>query len=151
MSPSASPDGFVFYHYDPSLAAAIVFASLFGISTTLHFYQMLRTRTLYLIPFVIGGVCEITGYSGRAVSATQSPNWTLVPYIIQSLLLLIAPALFAASIYMVLGRIILLTNGATFSLVRPKVLTFLFVSGDVLCFLVQGSGETVSAFLLSRR
>ena len=138
------------YHFDPSLAAAAVFASLFGISTILHLYRMLRTRTWYLTPFIIGGVCEIVGYSGRAVSATQSPDWTLVPYIIQSLLLLIAPALFAASIYMVLGRIILLTNGATFSLIRPKILTFLFVSGDVLCFLVQGSGETFSAFQLSR-
>ena len=59
----------------------------------------------------------------------------------QSLLLLVAPALFAASIYMVLGRIILLTDGEKNSLIRQKWLTKIFVAGDVLSFLVQSGGE----------
>ena len=47
------------------------------------------------------------GYVGRAISATQHFNdWTLGPFIVQSLLLLIAPALLAASVYMQLGRIV---------------------------------------------
>ncbi|KAF2731159.1 RTA1 like protein [Polyplosphaeria fusca] len=58
----------------------------------------------------------------------------------QSLLLLLAPALFAASIYMVLGRIILLTDGEKFSLIRRTWLTKIFVGGDVLSFLLQSTG-----------
>jgi hypothetical protein len=58
----------------------------------------------------------------------------------QSLLILLAPALFAASIYIILGRIILLVDGERYSLVRQKWLTKLFVTGDVLSFLMQGSG-----------
>lgn len=58
----------------------------------------------------------------------------------QSLLILLAPALFAASIYMVLGRIILLTDGESSSIIRARWLTKIFVAGDVLSFLVQSGG-----------
>ena len=80
------------------------------------------------------------GYIGRAISSTQSPNWTLTPYIMQSLLILLAPALFAASIYMVLGRIIRITDGEASSIIRSTWLTKIFVGGDVLSFLAQSSG-----------
>lgn len=82
------------------------------------------------------------------MSANQSPNWTTGPYIIQSTLLLIAPALFAASIYMELGRVILLVRGERFSIVRVNWLTKIFVAGDVLSFLMQASGGFFP-FLLS--
>lgn len=63
----------------------------------------------------------------------------------QSLLLLIAPALFAASIYIVLGRIILLVNGEQYSLIRQKWLTKIFVTGDVISFLVQAGGGGIQS------
>jgi hypothetical protein len=58
----------------------------------------------------------------------------------QTLLLLLGPALLAASIYMILGRIILLTDGEKYALVRRTWLTKIFVGGDVLSFLAQGAG-----------
>ena len=51
-------DGFSYYHYDPSVAAAIIFIVLFILTTLLHMYQMIRTRTWFLVPFVLGGICE---------------------------------------------------------------------------------------------
>lgn len=63
----------------------------------------------------------------------------------QSLLLLIAPALFAASIYIVLGRVILLVDGEAHSLIRQKWLTKIFVTGDVISFLVQAGGGGIQA------
>ncbi|KAM0110790.1 hypothetical protein ACP6JB_003577 [Aspergillus fumigatus] len=59
---------------------------------------------------------EAIGYLCRYISAKQTPNWTTKPYIGQSLLLLLAPALFAASVYMILGRIIRLLNAGSLSL-----------------------------------
>lgn len=76
------------------------------------------------------------------MSGNQSPNWTLGPYIIQSTLLLIAPALFAATIYMILGRIIALVHGEHHSIIRLKWLTKIFVVGDCLSFLMQSSGPS---------
>lgn len=49
---------FELYRYDPSLPAAIVFAILFLVTTSLHGYHMFRFRTWYWIPFVIGGTCK---------------------------------------------------------------------------------------------
>lgn len=68
----------------------------------------------------------------------------------QSLLLLLAPALFAASIYMVLGRLILLTDGESSSLIRASWLTKVFVTGDVLSFLAQSAGGGLLAKAESR-
>jgi uncharacterized membrane protein len=132
--------GFKLYRYDPSIAAAVIFAIAFFLITILHFYQMLRTRTWFFIPFLVGGLFEAIGYVGRIISATQSPNWALGPYIIQSVLLLVAPAFFAASIYMELGRIVEMTNGDKQIIVRRSWLTKMFVLGDVLGFLMQSSG-----------
>ncbi|KAL1617087.1 hypothetical protein SLS56_011160 [Neofusicoccum ribis] len=69
-------------------------------------------------------------------------HWTVGPYIQQTLLLLVAPALFAASIYMGLGRI---TDGVTQSLIQLKWLTKIFVCGDVVSFVLQGAGGGVMA------
>lgn len=49
--------GYQFYEYMPSLAAALIFVVLFSLTTTLHAYQLVRTRAWYLIPIVIGGLC----------------------------------------------------------------------------------------------
>lgn len=47
-----------FYQYNPSKAAAVIFIILFVCTTALHSYQMLRTRTWFLVPLVLGGFCE---------------------------------------------------------------------------------------------
>ncbi|KAJ5934302.1 hypothetical protein N7466_003849 [Penicillium verhagenii] len=131
---------FTFYYYDPSAAAAAIFLVLFGLSTLLHYYQLLRTRTWFMIPFLIGGILETIGYVGRLLSSRQSPNFTKGPYVIQSALLLIAPAFLAASIYMTLGRIIAMTDSEKCSVIKLRWLTKIFVTGDVLSFLMQASG-----------
>ncbi|CEI67826.1 hypothetical protein FVEN_g9626 [Fusarium venenatum] len=135
-----------FYRFVPSKEANIVFVVLFAMTTLLHTLQLWRTRTWYLIPLVFGGVCEIIGYVGRVLNANENPGcWTMGPYIMQNVLILIAPALFAASIYMILGRIILLTDGEQYSLIKKRWLTKLFVFGDVASLLLQSSASSLMA------
>ncbi|KAL5592669.1 hypothetical protein FOBRF1_006890 [Fusarium oxysporum] len=122
------------YHYDPSLAAAVIFIILFTATTILHFFQMIQTRTWFFLTFSCGGIFEVIGYIGRTV-----PD-TLGAYIVQSIFLLVAPALFAASIYMELGRIVALVDGDYYLFIRRRWLTRIFVTGDVLSFFMQGGG-----------
>ncbi|CAJ0544235.1 Ff.00g035150.m01.CDS01 [Fusarium sp. VM40] len=136
---------FKYYHYDPSLAAAIIFIITFIATTTLHCYQLLRTRIWFMIPFIVGGFFQFIGYIGRAISHTETPDWTLGPYLIQTLLLLVAPALFAASIYMELSRIIIAADGESHALIKKKWLTKIFVIGDVISFFVQGGGGGIQS------
>lgn len=84
-------------------------------------------------------IVQVMGYIFRAISSGD--RTALPPYIGQSLLLLLAPALYAASIYMVLGRVIaMLPNGERYSMIRLNWMTKIFVGGDVLSFLMQSTG-----------
>ncbi|KAF2659588.1 RTA1-domain-containing protein [Lophiostoma macrostomum CBS 122681] len=137
------PNAWIPYRYVPSKVAAIIFVVLFSLTTALHIFQLFKKRTWYFVPLIIGGLFESVGYIGRVLSSNDV--WKLGPFIMQSLLLLVAPALFAASIYIILGRVILLVDGERYSLVRQRWLTVTFVCGDVLSFLVQSGGGGIQA------
>lgn len=129
---------FVMYRYDISVPAAAIFVALFGISSIWHIWQTWKKRSWFLIAFIIGGLFETIGYGGRIQSSFD--QFSLSPFIMQTLLLLLGPALYAASIYMILGRIIVLTGAERYAIVRPSWLTKIFVTGDVISFMMQGAG-----------
>lgn len=84
---------------------------------------------------------ETFGYYGRAWAhgdRTYIGAWAL-----QEMLILCAPSLISATVYMVLGRIILSFNAEHLSSIRPKRLTLIFVLNDVLCFCTQLGGAGV--------
>ncbi|KAI8650077.1 hypothetical protein LRP88_14838 [Fusarium phalaenopsidis] len=131
-------NGYPLWRYVPSLPAAIVFVVIFGILTIGHAWKMFRHRMWFCIPFVVGGIFEIIGYAARAVA--YNSTGALMPYVLQSALLLLAPILFAASLYMTLARVVRAVKGAPFSIIAPRWLTRIFVFGDVFSFIVQASG-----------
>ncbi|KAK7429858.1 hypothetical protein QQZ08_003703 [Neonectria magnoliae] len=83
----------------------------------------------------------IVGYASRAVAKNKTDK--LMPYVIQSTFILVAPALFAASVYMVLGRPIRSFHATSSPIVPIRWLTTIFVCGDVASFVVQASGAGV--------
>ncbi|EPS32291.1 hypothetical protein PDE_07251 [Penicillium oxalicum 114-2] len=130
-----------FYPYTPSAPAGYAFVVIFGIATIIHFALMFPYRAAYFLPLVIGGVCEAFGYYGRAWShhdRTDIRSWAL-----QEMLILCAPPLVAATIYMVLGRIIRAFDAEHLSSMRPKRLTLVFVMNDIICFCTQLGGAGV--------
>jgi hypothetical protein len=129
---------YVLWPYTPSLPGSVIATLAFALLTIFHVYKLVINRTWFCIPLVIGALFEVIGYSARA--AAHSDTKTLAPYITQSLLILVAPILFAASVYMTLGRLILRTQSASYSFVRAEWVTKMFVTGDVLCFFIQGGG-----------
>ncbi|SCV58343.1 related to RTM1 protein [Fusarium fujikuroi] len=133
-----------FYRFEPSTAAAVIFVILFSVTTFVHVFQMFRTKTWYMVAFCLGGISEIAGYVGRAINSTEDPGcWTLGPYVVQSVLLLIAPALMAASIYMILSRVILLTHGEEHAIIKRRWLTKIFVVGDIVSIQLQSAGGSM--------
>jgi hypothetical protein len=93
---------------------------------------------------LIGGyfnLVEAIGYVGRVLAYDKTGE--LIPYMLQSVFLLLAPILFAASLYMTLGRIIQAVNGGKYSVIRLKWLTGIFVAGDVISFMIQGGGAGI--------
>ncbi|SGZ59000.1 CIC11C00000003827 [Sungouiella intermedia] len=136
------------YNYNPSEVGAAVFAALFGMATLVTMFQLLRikrkrtdSRVWTNLPFILGGVLEFVGYIARIFSG-KSPT-LLGPFIALAVCLLVSPALFAGSVYMVLGRVIVAVGAEGYSLIRLKWLTKIFVFGDILSFLLQGSGGSL--------
>lgn len=135
--------GYALYEYSPSLILAIVGAVAFSVGCIIHIALLSHLRAKYFIPFAIGCLMEAIGYGGRIWSHYDPTG--LPGFIIQALLILIAPALFAASIYMVLGRVIAQVDGERHSIIRLKWLTKSFVAGDCVSFFVQSIGGGIQS------
>lgn len=135
------------YKYPPSTTLAILTTAVFALLTGLHGYQLLRTKTWYFIAFWVGGMMEVVGYIFRILGCEDYPDSTQMPYILSQVTILIAPSLLAASMYMELGRIIRLTGGEKYSIVRVNWLTKVFVLGDVAAFLLQAGGKSLALTL----
>ncbi|KAH8660380.1 RTA1 like protein-domain-containing protein [Xylariales sp. PMI_506] len=135
--------GYYLWSYVPSLGAAVLFDVLFLVITAAHCARLYKTKCWFCLPFVIGGFMESAGYTARALASNATDQ--LLPYILQSVLTLLPPVLFAATIYMVLGRVIRAAHGEEYSFIRLTRLTKTFVWGDVVSFLVQGNGASLMA------
>ncbi|KAF7560349.1 hypothetical protein G7046_g3802 [Stylonectria norvegica] len=131
------------WHYLPSRAASAICALVFAITTAVVAWRMWKTKTWYCSVFAIGGLFEVIGFAARISAYNQTGK--MMPFVIQNTFILLAPALFAASVYMVLGRIIQQVHGEALSIVPVRWLTKLFVFGDVMSFMVQGGAAGLMA------
>ncbi|KAJ5744477.1 RTA-like protein [Penicillium manginii] len=131
------------YGYTPTLAGGVIFTLLFIATTGFHIFQLTKARCWYFIPFVIGGIFQVIGYICRLAARNSLDSVTL--YALQSVLILLAPPLYAASIYMVLGRTVTYLQAEPLSLVRVNWMTKIFVAGDVFSFLMQSAGGGMMA------
>ncbi|KAK0445454.1 RTA1 like protein-domain-containing protein [Armillaria borealis] len=131
------------YQYTPNVAAAAIFAMTFLALSILLAWKNYRGRSWYFSAMVIGGLMEGVGYFARA--ASHNDITAVGPYVVQSILLLVAPALFAASIYVLLGRLMRKLRTERFSPIRIDWLTKFLVASDVLIFLMQSGGGGLQA------
>ncbi|KAG9227941.1 RTA1 like protein-domain-containing protein [Amylocarpus encephaloides] len=129
------------WNYLPSVAAAVIFVILFSGSTIFHCFQIFKKKSFFFVPFALGGYFEVGGYITRILAHDDTENQLI--YIMQIILLLVAPGLYAASIYMTLGRIIIYTNALHLSPIKRVLLTKIFVTGDVVSFFVQLGGASL--------
>lgn len=78
----AASQPFHYYHYDPSLPAAVIFIVFFVCTTMLHTYQLVTTRTWIAIPLVVGGFCtcsDSTCESRANVTIASRVDWVYLP------------------------------------------------------------------------
>ncbi|KAH6974764.1 RTA1 like protein-domain-containing protein [Ilyonectria destructans] len=134
---------FKLYRYTPSLAAAIASVAVFAVLTVLHTWRLLRARAFYFSAFTIGGLFQTIGYCGRIWS--HYDTLAIGGFVVQAILILVAPALYAASIYMILGRLIRTLRAEHLSLIPVNWVTRIFVTGDVVAFSLQAGGGGIQA------
>ncbi|EXJ76031.1 uncharacterized protein A1O5_00539 [Cladophialophora psammophila CBS 110553] len=129
------------YEYLPSTAASVIFIIVFGTLTVGHIFLMIRGKQWFMAAFIVGGLFEVSGFGVRILGHNNPCNDN--SEIAQKILILVAPSIFAATIYMILGRTVRAIRGDKLSPIRPSRLTVIFVSGDVACFCVQVAGAAI--------
>ncbi|KAK6346117.1 hypothetical protein TWF730_010448 [Orbilia blumenaviensis] len=125
------------WKYLPSIPAAALFLVLFAIVTAFHCYRIIKARTWFCTAFAIGGIFQVVGYGVRIYCHYHTEQ--IASYAVQSSFIILAPVFYAASIYMVLRRLIRSINGDRFSVVPIRWLTWIFVAGDVIALSIQGN------------
>ncbi|KAJ9655572.1 hypothetical protein H2198_005573 [Neophaeococcomyces mojaviensis] len=96
-----------------------------------------------LLLTAFSSLVQIIGY-GTRIFAHYHTN-QIATYVVQSCFILLAPVFYAASIYMVLGRLIRSVHGERLSVIRPTRMTKLFVAGDIFSLTVQGNAAGLTA------
>ncbi|CCK71125.1 RTA1 domain-containing protein KNAG_0G00690 [Huiozyma naganishii CBS 8797] len=167
-----------FYSYNSNKGAAVAFVVLFALlsfaliaavivysrrskavcdvwdSSSRGNYEQVRKYPIgklvgAYIPLLVGGLVELAGYIGRAASAWNQDK--MGPYIVQTVLLLIAPTLYAATIYMLFGRLAHLLFAEKIMIMPARWNTLIFVLGDVASLLMQAAGGGMMAGEDSRK
>jgi preprotein translocase subunit SecG len=90
----------------------------------------------------LGSLAETIGYAGR-VMLNDNPYGS-VGFQIQICCLIIAPAFFAAGIYLTLKHFVIMF-GEGWSRLRPAWYTYIFIAGDIFSLVLQGAGGGIAA------
>ncbi|KAG4413305.1 hypothetical protein IFR04_013565 [Cadophora malorum] len=133
------------YDFRPVLAPAIVFGILYAVAFIITAFQFFRYKSWFWICMVIGSLMEAIGYVAHIPSVINEADKGL--YIMQFVMIFIAPAVLAAACYMAMGRIALHAAPTEFQTVKhlwipPRYMTPLFVTCDIAAFVTQVMGGT---------
>ncbi|KIW16868.1 hypothetical protein PV08_04058 [Exophiala spinifera] len=136
------------FNYDPSFAASVIFLVLFAIAAAINIFQFFRHRAWFWWVMNFAVLMELVGYIFRTISIKHLFNKS--DFIVQTVMILVAPAVMAAALYMSFGRVTLWVVPKEYQTVRhlwvpPRRVTLVFVGFDVLSFFVQVVGGSMVA------
>ncbi|KAL4994403.1 RTA1 like protein-domain-containing protein [Aspergillus recurvatus] len=158
------------FFYNPSLAATVLFSTLYIIPFIYHTYVSYIAhkktsgkyfRYSYSSAIIVAALIEITAYGQRAASTQSTQDIGL--FASSQTLIVLAPVLVCASLYVLLGRIIRSTWTGTGTsreeaggaekraevkvggIVRVSHLPRIFITLDVAAMLTQGGGSAIAA------
>ncbi|KAF7591535.1 hypothetical protein BBP40_001473 [Aspergillus hancockii] len=126
------------YSYQPSLALAAISTTLFAGLTAVHSFRMIRTKTWSNIPFVLGGLAQLSGYTARLFSTQDLCN--RVAYGFQSALLLLGPTLLMFTVNLTHTAFIKALNAEHFCWIPVVWQRPLYPSMNIVLMLVQVIG-----------
>ena len=105
--PSSTPTGQTFTHfaYIPDLGANILYICIFGFYLLAQVALGIKFRTWdYMGAMLCGVLLEVAGYAARIFMRKDPQERT--PFLMDNICLILGPAFLAASIYLCMGRIV---------------------------------------------
>ncbi|RAL13911.1 RTA1 domain-containing protein [Aspergillus homomorphus CBS 101889] len=132
-----------YVYYIPSLAGNAFYLAFFAVLLAAQVVLAIRYRTWGYFAGLFGGlVLEIIGYAGRL--QLHSNPFRFNSYLEYLICLTIGPAFLSASIYICLGRIVII-YGESISRLRPKTYTIVFVTCDLISLILQAAGGAITS------
>ncbi|KAI5361882.1 Putative RTA-like protein [Septoria linicola] len=131
----------IIYGYTPSLAVGVLGVALFTIAAATHLFLLVRHRSWYFSPLLIGTLMEIVGYIFRLLSSQQDP-YSVPWFVVQYFFIVVAPVFFSAAIYTIVS-VMISFYGREFAPLPPKVVLGVFVACDVVATVVQIAGAAL--------
>ncbi|GCB18915.1 sphingoid long-chain base transporter RSB1 [Aspergillus awamori] len=129
--------------YVPSLAAAVLFCVLYGLTLICHGVQAYLYKKRYAWVIMMGATWELIAFIFRALLTRQqnNSNWDTV----YTIMFLLAPLWINAFLYMTLGRLIyFFTPDQQLAGITARRYGRLFVWLDIFAFLVQLGGAAIT-------
>lgn len=133
------------YGYAPNLGANVFYAIIFAVCALIQLYFTCRYWKLwkgFSILVCVGCVLESAGYIVRLL-LSKNP-WNGAALSIQFLLLMVAPSLLAAAMYMTL-RTLVQYFGPEHTRLPARFWTWPFVTADIIGFFLQCGGGILSS------
>ncbi|OAA70285.1 RTA1 domain protein [Cordyceps fumosorosea ARSEF 2679] len=133
--------------YSPSFPLAIVGCVVYCLLfIAITYTTWIKHRAWFFSTVVVGAAVEVAGYVFRVYSTKHQT--VLVPYILTLTFTVLAPVFVAAGNYLLISRLILSVLPPTRHRIlgiAGRLLTPIFVTFDVVSFLVQGNGSAIAS------
>lgn len=127
-----------FYQYVLNRSGNIFFTVCYGL-VFLYFLVMLwRSRYHWFnVTFIAGFAIEMVGYLARCLSFNDQS--LLKFFLIQTICLMVAPAVLMAGVYFLTAQLIVI-HGRQYSFLKPMWYSAIFITVDIASFLMQAAG-----------
>ncbi|KAJ6008131.1 hypothetical protein N7540_012107 [Penicillium herquei] len=127
------------WSFCPKIGPAYLFLVLFLLTSIAHVWQAIIYRKVYCWVICLSGITQTITYMFRVLSIEYPDNYG--DYVAWFVLILVAPLLTNAFVYMVVGRMVWnFTNDARVLKVRPWNFGLFFVTLDIIAFIIQVYG-----------
>lgn len=131
------------YGYYPSLSGNALLASVFGLCAIAQVVLGIRYRfRKYSTLVFLGCIGEVIGYVGRVM--LHNNPWSSGAMIMNILLLIVSPSFLSAALYLTLKRWVAY-YGPKFSMMKPKLYPWIFITLDVIGFVTQLVGGVLTS------
>ncbi|RAK96802.1 RTA1 domain-containing protein [Aspergillus ibericus CBS 121593] len=129
--------------YVPSLAAAVLFCVLYGLTLICHVIQAFLYKKRYAWVIIMGATWELIAFIFRALLTLHQNNSNYDT--IYTIMFLLAPLWINAFLYMTLGRLIhYFLPTQTLAHITSTKYGRIFIWLDILAFLVQLAGAAIT-------
>ncbi|EQL00290.1 sphingoid long-chain base transporter RSB1 [Ophiocordyceps sinensis CO18] len=136
------PEETSIYGYRPSLGANAAFLAIFALLGLVHTYLGVRWKSFgFMSGMLAGCLCEVIGYAGR-IMLFNNP-FSFGGFMIQIILLAIAPVFYTAAIYVTLSKAIVFF-APDLSRFKPNLFIWIFIPFDIVCLVLQAVGGALS-------